>query len=307
MTIKRDALELLAEMYNYKIEGKTFDLDEIMEALNFTTIRLENAYNYLLGHKLLTEQVRLIGTTLKGLPHILGLEITSKGIDAIEEEDVFKQNFGSLKIEINQNGHVNVINTDDSQSTNNISTPILSNSSYINAGNLNNSNIINHNIIDNAKRYNISKREISFIKNLSINLINRFGEKKLKVIAIISFIVSVITYISGIATTIPEVFHPPQWLPKISIDWMPYIMLLPTLLLGLGVFLVTIVKYKYESRCTNCKEFYALEEVGDADVKEVEAYEGVHQTITRTYKCNKCGNIEQRGWKVFIKKSSRNS
>ena len=47
MGIKEDALELLAKLYNSRIEGKLTDLDEIFESLDFSVTRFTNAYDYL--------------------------------------------------------------------------------------------------------------------------------------------------------------------------------------------------------------------------------------------------------------------
>ena len=307
MGIKNDALELLAKLYNFKIEGKKLNLDDIFVSLKISTNRFMNAYEYLKEKDLIGEKGRTIsGRTKNGLPNLIGLHITSTGIDALEEEDVFKDNFGSLKIEINQKGQVNIVNQNQGQSVNNISAPIVKDVSHNNTETVNYGNIIhNQTITDNSTTYDIDKKDVAFIEKASITIINKYGEKKPTIVGTISLVSGLITIFGGFDSILErDIFFSwiPNWVPSISNEYGVAVLWIGFILAIFGGFLISLVHYKYESRCPKCKRFYSVTEVGDPEVREVNVRGGVQRTTYRTYECKHedCDYKETKKFNEFI-------
>jgi hypothetical protein len=196
------------------------------------------------------------------------------------------------------NGQINVNNKNKIQSIKNISSPKVKKSSHINTGDINYGNITHQEIVtDNSKTYKIDKEDTQFIESLSVWLLNKYDEKKLKVSGIISAILGAITTFDAFFSSLPTF----SWLPRFH-DSNGIVLILGISLVFVGSFLLKIVNYKYESRCDNCEKPYALAEIEDPEVKEIEAHDGIRQTITRTYKCRECGHIQIKKANEFIEK-----
>ena len=137
MGIKKDALEILSALYNLHIAGKKLDLAQVLKSLDMTNVKAKNGYNYLEEAGLVEARARTVAPSETGLPKVLGLRITKEGIDTIEDEDKLHEQFGNIKIELNQNGQVNVLNMNDGPTATNISTPVVKNPKYQNVGKIN--------------------------------------------------------------------------------------------------------------------------------------------------------------------------
>jgi len=293
MGIKKDALELLAHLYNDKTGDKPSNLDELYELLDFSEKRFTNTYNYLKEKNLITEKERNIGKTAKGLPNITGLQITSLGIDSIEEEDVFRDNFGSLNIEINQNGQVNVVNQNKSPTVNLISAPDLEDVSYKDTRDIYYGPVTHAPVIlDDSATYGVDKENVAFMEKASIKIIDKYGERNTTIVGAVSLASGLIT-VFGASYSV---------LYSISGEYRTIVSVVGLLLAIFGLLLIRLVQYKHESRCPNskCKRFYALKEVGDPIEKEVRVRGGVRITTTRMYECKYCGHEITKKKNKFI-------
>lgn len=275
MGIKEDALELLAKLYNNRTEGKLTDLDEIFESLDFSVTRFTNAYDYLKEKTLITEKARNIGITAKGLPKIIGLRINSLGIDSIEKEDVLKDNFSPLHIEINQNGHVNVVTQNKGQTVIPITTPVPPTPSPI----------------ADPYAYPVDPENVVFLKRASIIVVDRYGERNTTIFGVISLA-------SGLITIFGALYSVP-------IAYVTTVGVIGVLLAIFGLFLMKLVSYKKRSHCPKCGRYYSLKEVGDPMEREFEVRGGVRRTTYRTYECTNedCDYSEERKKNRFISDS----
>jgi len=305
MGIQTDSIELLTSLYNFKQEGKRLEIEEIFKATNWELNRFKNAYDYLKDKGLISEKTRTAGRTASGLQRVIGLHLTHLGIDVIENDKEFENTFRNSHVQlIIQNGMANVVNQNKGQAVNNIAAPKVENVSHKNTGDINYGNIIhNQNITDNSTSYDIDKRDVYLLEKLSINLIGRFGEKKLTLLAIISLIADVIAIFAVLKSFSPTLY---SYLPDVPQSFGIPLIFAVVLLTTLAVFLISIVNYKFESRCSSCKEFYSLEEIGEPKAREVKARGGIRRNWTRTYKCKKCGNTETKNFNDFIENTENN-
>jgi hypothetical protein len=244
-----------------------------------------NAFEYLVDRGLIKRDYSAIGKTKQGLPNYEKASISSSGIDALEEEDVFKEHFGlSLKI-IKQQGKVNIISQSGDKSPSKIYAPYVEKPTYQNVKEVTYGNKY-QNVSDGSIRYEGDIKDTFFIEKFSIFFINRLGERKVKNIGIISTIIGIIDIIAWILSISYEVI--PITLNKYS----PYVVGVGFLLVIFGLFFLKIYKYKRISKCSKCNKEYAMEEYKDPDVKEVDTSEGTRRTTTRFYKCKYCGYEE---------------
>lgn len=93
LTIRNDSGNLLLYVYKCKIEGKGIPRkDQLFTETGWNEDRLNNASQYLIESEFVNGSIqRPIGTTK--IRAIIG-DITNSGIDIIEKQPEFKQNFG---------------------------------------------------------------------------------------------------------------------------------------------------------------------------------------------------------------------
>lgn len=292
MGIKKDALELLITLYNDKVDGLKFDLDRIYNHLGFSKTRFFNAYDYLVERGLINKGHSYMGTTDSGLRIIEDVKITSLGIDAIEEDEVFKNNFGTLKI-IKQQGKVNIISQSGDKSPSEINAPYVEKPTYQNVGEVTYGPKY-QNVSDGSIRYEGDTRDTFVIEKFSIFFINRLGERKVKYIGIISTIIGIIDVIGWILSITNNI------IPMTYNKYTFYVVGFGFLLFIFGLLFLKMHTYKVESKCPKCKKDYAMEEYKDPEVKEVDASKGTRIATTRFYKCKYCGYEDTVIEKGFI-------
>ena len=305
MGIQIDSIELLTSLYNLKQQGKRLEIEEIFKATNWELNRFKNAYDYLKEKWLINEKDKTIGRLPSGLQRVIGLHLTHLGIDVIENDKKFENIFRNSHIQIIiQNGQANVVNQNTGQAVNNIASPKLENVSHNNTGDINYGNVIhNQHIMDNSTSYDIDERDVVLLEKLSISLIGRFGEKKLGLIAKIALIADLIAIVGVMKAFAPMFF---SYLPTVPQSFGVPLIFIAALLMVFAVFLFSILNYKIESRCSSCKEFYSLEEIGEPKAREVKTHNGIRTTRTRTYKCKKCDNMETKKFSEFIENTEAN-
>lgn len=281
MGIKKDALELLINLYNDKIDGIKFDLDKVSNHLGFSETRFKNAYQYLVERGLIQKGRSFMGKTDTGLPIIEGVEITSSGIDAIEEDEVLKSNFGHLEINFTQQGKVNIINQSGDKNPSKINAPYVEKPTYQNVGEITYGSKY-QNVTDSAT-YNGDVRNIFLLEKSSIFFINLLGEKKVKYIGLLSTILGIIDVIGWIVSITNRI------IPMTYNGYTFYVVGLGIILIIIGIIFLKMHSYKIQSKCSKCNKDYSMQEFKDPNVKEVETSEGVRKTTTRFYKCKYCG------------------
>ena len=94
MAIRIDSRNLLLYIYKRKIEDEEMlDPNQLLEETGWNKVRLNNAVQYLIESGFITGKVlKTLGSTK--VESTLILDITPSGINIIEEELKFKQNFG---------------------------------------------------------------------------------------------------------------------------------------------------------------------------------------------------------------------
>ena len=106
--------------------------------------------------------------------------------------------------------------------------------------------------------------------------------------------------IFGAMNSMVDNFKIISWLPLLPKSWSMPLLTISLVLIAFGAILLSLVNYKYESKCKKCGKFYALQESEEPKVREVKTHGGIRQTITYTYKCKNCRNIEVKKSHHFI-------
>lgn len=311
MTISDDALQILTVLYNNKIKGvaKVKSDDQNILKLSLSEIELNNAIEFLVGKKLVSMRKEF---NFKAHYDIvfetheedknnkcevdpLYLIIETKGIELIESDKKIHAIFGKQYAKIKKPDKT-------IQITNNNFT--IENVSHHNAGHVNYGGVINEKIInDNAVTYKIGKVDMSQYEKYSKKIINTFGERTPFIFGIISTLSGLVTIFTGLNSfllTLGQTGILPDWWYQVGQNFGVYFILLGFLFFFFGLYLTSLIKYKYESKCKKCKEFYALDPE-DSHVREVETKEGTRKEITSLFKCKFCGYTETKTKNVLIK------
>ncbi|PIU62161.1 hypothetical protein COS83_02895 [archaeon CG07_land_8_20_14_0_80_38_8] len=140
----------------------------------------------------------------------------------------------------------------------------------------------------NDVKYPTSKVNVANLEKFSKWIINKYGERKPIIVGGILALLG----LSGILfslNSISDIFFSflPSWFKAPSDIAVPFIVI-SVIIFGLGCYLLSLIQYKYESKCPKCNTFYALEEIGVPAVRQVKAHDGVKKTTTRHYKCKFC-------------------
>jgi hypothetical protein len=286
MSIKKDALVLLIKLYNDKVEGIKFDLDKVFNHLGFSKNRFFNAYDYLVERGLIHKGRSFIGTTNSGLRIIEDVTITSLGIDAIEEDEVLKDNFGSLKIDINQQGKVNIISQSGDKSPVKINAPYVEKPTYENVKEVIHGNKY-ESVSDSSIRYEGDVKDTFFIEKFSMFFINLLSERKVKYIGIISTIIGIIDIIGWTVSITYDI------IPMTFNKYTTYVVGFGFLLIIIGLLFYKLYTHKILSKCPKCNKEYAMEEYKEPKVKDIDTRDGTRRTTTRFYKCKYCGYEEE--------------
>ncbi|MBS3168503.1 hypothetical protein J4216_05220, partial [Candidatus Woesearchaeota archaeon] len=77
---------------------------------------------------------------------------------------------------------------------------------------------------------------------------------------------------------------------NISQQYSILILVVGFLVIILGISILILVQYKYDSQCPNplCKKHYGLIESRNPIINEVKAHDGLKRTTKRFYKCKFC-------------------
>lgn len=326
MSIKNDALKILAILYNNKIKGinEVRSDDSEIEKLELSEIEFNNATEFLKGKKLskINRKIhtRVIENDISNdsdekTPEeieedkkfeyedkIRYMKIEVKGIEVIEDDKKLKTNFGDDFIKkTNTDKKISIINK-----TINVSSPTIKNVNHENTGDINYGNITKNTITeDNSKTYSIDKMDLSTHESRSISLINKYGEKKPLIVGAISLLAGIFTIITGFSSLLNDI-NVFSWIPSwlaVPEGFSPYLIGLGIIISFIGGYIISLIQYKYDSQCPKCKKHYALKEYGDPTVKDVETKEGIRRTTTRNYQCKYCGYKEPKKKNRFIPNS----
>ena len=94
MTIRNDSGNVLLYIYKCKIDGNEIsNSDELLTETGWNDIRLNNAIQYLIESEFVSgDVIKSLNSTKVQLAFIT--DITPLGVNIIEDESKFKQNFG---------------------------------------------------------------------------------------------------------------------------------------------------------------------------------------------------------------------
>lgn len=283
MSIKRDALQILHWLYSDKVQRVEPEIDAIFHGLSISQTRFLNALEYLEERGLIYKRRLSKGETGGSKSKAKEFRISASGIDAIEDDDVFKENFGALKYNVNQQGKINILNQPGNKSSTNINATNVDRTSHKNTRDVIYGNVT-QNISDGTITYEGDIRDNFFIEKSSIFLINFLGERKVKYIGLITTIVGIIDVIAWVVSITNDI------IPMTYNKYTFYVVGFGFLLVIFGLLFLKLLTYKIERKCPKCNKDYAMEEYRDPDVKEVETSEGLRKKTTRYYKCKYCGN-----------------
>ena len=150
--------------------------------------------------------------------------------------------------------------------------------SYQNVGAVYNGPVINQKIVkDNSVVYEVGHDDVRGMERFSMWIMENLGEFRAKVATAVSALLGG----GGILSLTSPSIHLP---PALST---------PTLLASIALImaasaLIAALKFKADSRCTNCNRFYAMQERGEPTVRETPRKGGVQRTVKRHYQCRYC-------------------
>jgi len=137
-----------------------------------------------------------------------------------------------------------------------------------------NSTIVKQTVVqDNSIKYNVDREDNSFLETIAPIIIEKFG--KMKVLGI-----GIAGIISGILSLM---------IPSPYLFWIGFILLI------VGFLFIIVYKHHSNTQCKKCNREFAYEEIGNPEAREVPTHDGlIKKTITRTYKCKFCGDVDTR-------------
>jgi len=177
--------------------------------------------------------------------------------------------------------------------------------SHLGNRDINYGTIIKQNNTGNSVTYEIDKEDNAFTEKASIFIVNKFGEKKIGIIGLFSLIASIFTILTGLVTFLSTENNFFAWFAFLSKELDILIIVLGFAWLVLAIFLINIVQYKKDSQCKKCNRFYALEEIGAPQAREVKVQGGVRRTIARQFKCRFCDETYAKKKNDFVEDTPR--
>lgn len=183
------------------------------------------------------------------------------------------------------------------EKSHNFSTKIDSNNKFGNGTVIGNNNKVTINQNSNTVEYQGDKKNSFVFKRISPFLIDKYGEKNIRISGLISLISSLITIFSwlGVFPFISqfEVIH-----SSLFFYFGISLFLAAFLLLGTASY--------YKSRlCKKCNREFAYEEYKDPSVQEIKTSKGVRRITTRYYRCKFCGNEDIKDIKETIENEKK--
>ncbi len=147
---------------------------------------------------------------------------------------------------------------------------------------------IEKHIHDNSINYTGNKIDFTSIENLSKYITNNYNEKKVSLWSVVVAIIGLVGDLISINSIIPGSTKIINFIPKfnLTIGWI--IFSICTLLLIVGIYILSAVQHKYNSTCPKCGKHYAIKEKEHPQIREVEAHDGIKRTTTRHYYCKHC-------------------
>ena len=174
---------------------------------------------------------------------------------------------------------------------------MVSKDSSINIGNRNNfggdtaigeNARIEKHIHDNSINYTGDRLDLTSIENFSKNITNNYDEKKVSLWAGILAGIGLIGDTISINSVLPSGTKIINFIPKFNLTFGWIIFSVCLLFLIVGIWVISAIKYKYDSTCPKCSKHYAMKESKNPAIREVRAYDGIKRTTTRNYKCKYC-------------------
>jgi hypothetical protein len=152
---------------------------------------------------------------------------------------------------------------------------------------------IEKHIHDNSIRYIGNKSDFTSIESLSKYITTNYNEKKVSVWAGILAIIGLLGDFISINSILPKSINLITFIPRFNSTWAWAIFSLCIILLLGGIYVLSAVKYKYDSTCPKCQKHYSMKETAHPQVREVKAQDGLKRTTVRTFRCQSCGHEEK--------------
>lgn len=133
--------------------------------------------------------------------------------------------------------------------------------------------------------YKVDKEDVDGLERLSLFVIDFLGERRSKLGLALSIVAAVVGVLGGARLPAPYA-SPAMYLGFAGV--------------ALAVILGVALQYRQQSRCHKCNTFYAMEEVGQPEAREVPARGGTRRTIRRFYQCRECGALDSSTTNEFL-------
>ncbi len=160
-------------------------------------------------------------------------------------------------------------------------------------------------ISSESKVYEVNKENVIVEKIVAPYLIKRYGKNKVSFVGAISLISGLITIITAINSMFSvKIYSFLPAAPKSISNWMLFF---GFILVLVGSLFLSVLTYHSSTKCKKCKKDFAYEEIKNPIRQDTETEEGTWRTITKTYECKYCGDVDTRKSDPYlIKKTQEN-
>ncbi|WP_440955961.1 hypothetical protein ACSAZK_03115 [Methanosarcina sp. Mfa9] len=133
------------------------------------------------------------------------------------------------------------------------------------------------------------------LKSISPSLINKFGEKKLKVMGDRLNAFGVLSVAFGFPLWISLFLQDKGFISKeVTMEVLLLLFILSILFAWIGYEFIETVRYFEDSKCKNCGKDFAYNEFKKPEAKEVSSPHRYEISLTRYWKCKFCGHTDPR-------------
>lgn len=147
---------------------------------------------------------------------------------------------------------------------------------------------IEKHIHDNSINHTDNKLDLNLIENISKHITNNYNERKASLLGGILTVIGLLGDLISINSILPVGVKIISFIPKFNLKLGWIIISLCSLLLIVGIIVLSAINHKYNTTCPKCHKIYAMDEAYHPQVREVKAHDGVKRTVIRNFICKYC-------------------
>ncbi len=197
----------------------------------------------------------------------------------------------------NYNSSINIGSDNKNESSKNTDNTINLDKTAIGSKNtvLGDNNKVSINENPNVNHYKGFRKNLGIIPIVSPVVIRKLGRKNTRIVATVSFIISVtsglitiISWMSSLNFSDTSSFH--KFVLAYFSLLFPLFLYSSIILFALYYLFIRIYRYHSNTTCEECKKEFAYEELEEPDIEEIKTADGFIRTTKRHYTCAFCGD-----------------